>query len=60
MDKKAEQMLKGFKDKINIASCELDQFEASCFFSELADWAYAMSESLQIYDEPEIEDNDEQ
>ncbi|MDD3019534.1 MAG: hypothetical protein PHX61_00975 [Alphaproteobacteria bacterium] len=59
MDKKAEQMLKNFKQQINLEASELEQTDAAEFFQELADWSYGMNEMLQFDNDFELQENEE-
>lgn len=59
MDKQAEQALKALKQQATETSLGMERNEASQFFSELADWAYAQYEAMSINDECEMQNYDE-
>ena len=59
MDKQAEQALKALKQQATETSLGMGRNEASQFFSELADWAYAKYEAMSINDECEMQNYDE-
>ncbi len=59
MDKQAEQALKALKQQATETSLGMGRNEASQFFSELADWAYAQYEAMSINDECEMQNYDE-
>ena len=59
MDKQAEQALKALKQQATETSLGMERNEASQFFSELTDWAYAQYEAMSINDECEMQNYDE-
>ena len=59
MDKQAEQALKALKQQATETSLGMGRNEASQFFCELADWAYAQYEAMSINDECEMQNYDE-
>ena len=59
MDKQAEQALKALEQQATETSLGMGRNEASQFFSELADWAYAQYEAMSINDECEMQNYDE-
>ena len=59
MNRQAEQALKALKLQATETSLEMGRDDASLFFSELADWAYAQHEAMSIDDECEMQNYDE-
>lgn len=59
MNKTAEQMLKSFRQQINLETSDLEQIDAAEFFQELAEWAKSMSEMLQYDNDLELQENEE-
>ena len=58
MEKKNENALKVLMNEITLATLDMENEEASEFFSLLADWAYAQSEATLIDSDLELQDYD--
>ena len=56
MDKRTEQTLNALKKPARENSQEMERDEAADFFGQLADWAYAQSESMSLADDLEMQD----
>jgi len=48
------------KKEVTVFISDMSRQEAAEFLSELADWAYANSESMWIDDEPEMQNYEEE
>lgn len=58
MERKSEQTLEILQKEITVATLDMENEEASEFFSALADWAYIQAEAMLIDSEPEMQDYD--
>lgn len=59
MEKKTQTNLEIVKREITVFISDMSRQEAAEFLSELADWAYANSESMCIDDELEMQNYEE-
>lgn len=60
MDKKAHEALERIRKDVILTTSDLENQDATEFFNELADWAYANGEAMLIDDEPEMQDGEEE
>lgn len=56
---KIETILENLKNEVTEATDKMTQEQAATFFGELADWAYAMSESLTLDNDIEMQNFEE-
>lgn len=59
MENKTRTNLEIVKKEVTVFISDMSRQEAAEFLSELADWAYANSESMWIDDEPEMQNYEE-
>ena len=59
MEKKTQTNLEIVKKEVKVFISDMSRQEAAEFLSELADWAYANSESMYIDDELEMQNYEE-
>ena len=56
MENRNTKILENLKKEINLLASDMEKQDAAEFYSELADWAYAML----MEDEPEMQDYENQ
>ena len=60
MDKKLEQALKRIREQAALLASDYDYESQAAFFGEMADWARAQQEAVQMAVELEMQNYDEE